>query len=252
MNILVVENERPAAEKMVKMLKKADRSINILGIIETVEEAINRLQVKPDPDLIMMDIQLDDGLCFEIFETISVDIPVIFTTAYDEYTLRAFKVNSVDYLLKPVDENSLLSALTKFRKLYYDQKDPFRRDFRQLINEFRNQYKSRFLIKIGEKFKSLMTSEISHFHINERSVFITDYSGKDYGIDYSLEQLQDMLDPRKFFRINRECIVNIDSIALMYSYSSSRLQLTLKNQQQSDLFVVSRDKVTDFKKWIDR
>jgi len=252
MNILVIENERPAAEKMVKMLKKADRSINVLGIIETVEEAINRLQVKPDPDLIMMDIQLDDGLCFEIFETISVEIPVIFTTAYDEYTLRAFKVNSVDYLLKPVDENSLLSALTKFRKLYYDQKDPFRRDFRQLINEFRNQYKSRFLIKIGEKFRSVITSEISHFHINERSVFITDYSGKDYGIDYSLEQLQDMLDPRKFFRISRECIVNIDCIALMYSYSSSRLQLTMKNMERSDLFVVSRDKVTDFKKWIDR
>ena len=252
MNILVIENERPAAEKMVKMLKKADRSINVLGIIETVEEAINRLQVKPDPDLIMMDIQLDDGLCFEIFETISVDIPVIFTTAYDEYTLRAFKVNSVDYLLKPVDENALLSALGKFKKLHYDEKDPFKKDFRQLINEFRNQYKSRFLIKFGEKFRSVITSEISHFHINERNLFLTDYNGKDYGIDYSLEQLQDMLDPRKFFRINRECIVSIDSIALMYSYSSSRLQLTLKNQQQSDLFVVSRDKVTEFKKWVDR
>jgi DNA-binding LytR/AlgR family response regulator len=98
----------------------------------------------------------------------------------------------------------------------------------------------------------VVTSEISHFHINERNLFLTDYNGKDYGIDYSLEQLQDMLDPKKFFRINRECIVSIDSIALMYSYSSSRLQLTLKNQQQSDLFVVSRDKVTDFKKWVDR
>jgi DNA-binding LytR/AlgR family response regulator len=252
MNILIIENERPAAEKMVKMLKKANRSINVLGIIETVEEAINRLQVKPDPDLIMMDIQLDDGLCFEIFETISVDIPVIFTTAFDEYTLRAFKVNSVDYLLKPVDEKSLLSALAKFKKLHYDDRDPFKKDFRQLINEFRSQYKSRFLIKIGEKFRSVVTSEISHFHINERSLFLTDYNGKDYGIDYSLEQLQDMLDPKKFFRINRECIVNIDSIALMYSYSSSRLQLTLKNIEKSDLFVVSRDKVTDFKKWADR
>ena len=129
MNILVIENERPAAERMVKMLKKADRSINVLGIVETVEEAINRLQVKPVPDLIMMDIQLDDGLCFEIFETISVDIPVIFTTAFDEYTLRAFKVNSVDYLLKPVDENSLLSALAKFKKLYYDDRDPFQKRF---------------------------------------------------------------------------------------------------------------------------
>jgi two-component system, LytTR family, response regulator len=252
MNTLIIENEVPAAEKLVKMLKKADRSINILGIVETVEEAINRLQMKPEPDLILMDIQLDDGLCFEIFETINVDVPVIFTTAYDEYTLKAFKVNSIDYLLKPVDENSLLSALAKFRKLHYDDKDPFKKDFRQLINEFRNQYKSRFLIKIGEKFRSLPAGEISHFRINERSVFLCDIQGKDYGIDYSLEQLQNMMDPRKFFRINRECIVNIDSIALMYSYSSSRLQLTLKNMDKSDLFVVSRDKVADFKKWIDR
>ena len=252
MNVLVVENERPAADRIVKMLKKEDRSINILGIAETVEDTINRLQMKPEPDLILMDIQLDDGLCFEIFETISVDIPVIFTTAYDEYTLKAFKVNSIDYLLKPVDEEALSAALGKFRKLHYDNKDPFRKDFRQLINEFRNQYKSRFLIKIGEKFRSVTTPEISHFHIAERNVFLSDYHGKDYGIDYSLDQLQEILDPRKFFRINRECIVNIDSISLMYSYSSSRLQLTLKGREQNDLFVVSRDKVADFKKWIDR
>lgn len=252
MNILIIENEFPAADRLIRMLKKADKSINILGTVETVEDAINRLQMKPDPDLILMDIQLDDGLCFEIFETISVDTPVIFTTAYDEYTLKAFKVNSVDYLLKPVDEPSLISALAKFRKLHYDDKDPFKKDFRQLINEFRNQYKSRFLIKIGERFRSVQTGEISHFHISERSVFLSDFQGKDYGIDYSLEQLQSMLDPRKFFRINRECIVNIDSIVMMYSYSSSRLQLTLKNKEKNDLFIVSRDKVPEFKKWIDR
>jgi DNA-binding LytR/AlgR family response regulator len=252
MNILIVENEIPAAERLIRMLKKTDKSIAVMGIVETVEEAINRLQMKPEPDLILMDIQLDDGLCFEIFETINVEIPVIFTTAYDEYTLRAFKVNSVDYLLKPVDENALLSALGKFKKLHYDEKDPFKKDFRQLINEFRNQYKSRFLIKIGEKFRSVPAGEISHFYINERSVFLSDLQGRDYGVDYSLEQLQSILDPRKFFRINRECIVNIDSIALMYSYSSSRLQLTIKNMDKNDLFIVSRDKVADFKKWIDR
>ncbi len=252
MNVLVIENELPAAEKLVKLLKKADRSITVTGVIETVEEAINRLQMRPLPDLIMMDIQLDDGLCFEIFETISVDTPVIFTTAYDEYTLKAFKVNSVDYLLKPIDEKSLVIALEKFKKLYYNDKDPFKRDFRQLINEFRNQYKSRFLIKIGEKFRSVTASEISHFHISERNVFLCDLQGKDYGVDYSLDQLQDVLDPRKFFRINRECIVNIDAISLMHSYSSSRLQISLKNMEKNDLFVVSRDKVSDFKKWIDK
>ena len=251
MNVLVVENEHPAADKIVRLLKKLDKSIVVMDVIETVEEVINRLQENPQPDLILMDIQLDDGLCFEIFDTVNVDIPVIFTTAYDEYTLRAFKVNSIDYLLKPVDEEALRSALVKFKKLNAD-KDPFRRDFRQLIHEFRNQYKSRFLIRIGDKFRSVPAVEISHFHITERSVFLSDFNGRDYGVDYSLDHLQEMLDPRKFFRINRECIVNIDSISLMYSYSSSRLQLTLKDQEQNELFVVSRDKVADFKKWIDK
>ncbi|MGD0754370.1 MAG: LytTR family DNA-binding domain-containing protein [Bacteroidales bacterium] len=251
MNILIIENEKPAAEKLVRLLVKIDPSITILGVIETVEGTINRLQEKPLPDLILMDIQLDDGVCFEIFESSKVDIPVIFTTAYDEYTLKAFKVNSIDYLLKPIDEGLLKSALAKFKKLYADN-DPFKKDFKQLLFEFRNQYKSRFLIKIGEKYKSVPAGEISHFYINERNVFLNDNQGKDCGVDYSLEQLQTMLDPRKFFRINRECIVNIDAITLMYSYSSSRLQLTLKNREKSELFVVSRDKVTEFKKWIDR
>ena len=251
MNILIIENEKPAADKLIRLLMKIDKSINILGVIETVEGTINRLQENPKPDLILMDIQLDDGLCFEIFETANIEIPVIFTTAYDEYMLKAFRVNSIDYLLKPIEEGLLNSALTKFKKLYAD-KDPFQRDFKQLLFEFRNQFKSRFLIKIGEKYRSVPIGEISHFHINERSVFLSDLQGKDYGIDYSLEQLQTMLDPRKFFRINRECIVNIESISLMYSYSSSRLQLTLKNLEKSDLFVVSRDKVSEFKRWIDR
>jgi len=134
MKILIVEDEMPAAVRLSKMLKKIDRSISITGVAETVEEAINRLQVKPDPDLILMDIQLGDGLCFEIFETIDLEVPVIFTTAYDEYTLKAFKVNSIDYLLKPVDEKLLTAALDKFRKLHFDRKDPFRRYFHDLIS----------------------------------------------------------------------------------------------------------------------
>jgi DNA-binding LytR/AlgR family response regulator len=251
MNILIVENEMPAAEKIIRQLKKLDKSIAVLGVIETVEETINRLQEKPQPDLILMDIQLDDGLCFEIFDTINVDTPVIFTTAYDEYTLRAFKVNSIDYLLKPIDEESLKKALGKYKKLYTDN-SPYRTDFRQLLNEFRNQFKSRFLIKIGDKFKSVAVKEISHFHICERNVFLNDSQGKDYGIDYSLDQLQGILDPRKFFRINRDCIINIEAISLMYSYSSSRLQVTLKNGKNNETYIVSREKVADFKKWIDK
>jgi DNA-binding LytR/AlgR family response regulator len=251
MNVLIIENEKPAADKLVRLLNKTEKSANILDVIETVEEAISRLQEVPLPDLIFMDIQLDDGLCFEIFEAVNIDTPVIFTTAYDEYTLKAFKVNSVDYLLKPIDEMLLKSAVDKFKKLYAD-KDPFKRDFKQLLYEFRNQYKSRFLIKIGDKFRSVPTREISHFHIIERNVFLNDHQGKDYGVDSSLDQLQGILDPRKFFRINRECIVNIDAITIMHSYSSSRLQLNLKDRERSEQFVVSREKVSEFKRWIDR
>jgi DNA-binding LytR/AlgR family response regulator len=251
MNVLIVENEGPAADRLIMMLNKLDRNLVIQDVVETVEAAVHRLQEGPLPDLIMMDVQLDDGLCFEIFETIKIDTPVIFTTAYDEYTLRAFKVNSIDYLLKPVQEDVLKSALEKYRKLYAD-KTSFRTDFHQLLQEFRNQYKTRFLIKINDKFKSVTIKEVSYFHISEKSVFLRDMGGQDYGIDYSLEQLQSTLDPRKFFRINRDCIVNIDSISLMHSYSSSRLQLSIKNQEKSELFVVSREKVAEFKKWIDR
>jgi DNA-binding LytR/AlgR family response regulator len=251
MNILVVENEKPAAEKIIRLLRENDRTVLITGVLETVIDTINWFQTNPDPDLIFMDIQLDDGLCFEIFENINIEIPVIFTTAYDEYTLKAFKVNSVDYLLKPVDEKQLKAALEKFKKLY-KVKDPFRSDLRKILSEFRNQYKSRFLIKTGEKYRSVPTREVSHFHIRERSVFLADYNGKDYALDHSLEELQGMLDPRKFFRINRECIVSIDAITLMHSYSSSRLQLILKDKEKSDIFIVSRDKVAAFKKWIDK
>ena len=249
MNILIIENEKPAAERIIRLLGKIDKTIMVSGVLESVEDTINWFQINPRPDLILMDIQLDNGLCFEIFENINIELPVIFTTAYDEYTLKAFKVNSVDYLLKPIDEKLLKSALEKFKKLYTD-KDPFKSSFKQMLYEFRNQYKSRFLIKIGEKYRSVPTRDVSHFHISERNVFLSDYIGKDYGLDNSLEELQSMLDPRKFFRINRECIVNIDAIALMHSYSSSRLQLILKDKEKSDIFIVSRDKVTEFKKWI--
>jgi DNA-binding LytR/AlgR family response regulator len=251
MNVLIVENERPAADRLARMIKNADKGIKLLGIVETVEETINRLQDSPQPDLILMDIQLDDGLCFEIFETVNVDIPVIFTTAFDEYTLKAFKVNSIDYLLKPVDEDLLKAALAKHRKLYPDR-DPLRNDFRQILNEFRHQYKSRFLIRTGEKYRSVATKEIAYFNICERSVFLNDLQSKSYGIDYSLDQLQGILDPRRFYRINRECIVNIDSIAQIHTYSSSRLKLALKNEKENDIFIVSREKVAEFKRWIDK
>lgn len=251
MNVLVIENERPAADKICRLLRKIDSSVEIRGVLETVESSIIWLQENPSPDLILMDIQLDDGLCFEIFETIRVDVPVIFTTAYDEYTLKAFKVNSVDYLLKPVEESALASAIEKYRKVFSGRLSS-REDIEKILRDLSGQYKSRFLIKTASGYKSVPVNEISHFHICERSVFLKDKSGKDYGLDYSLEQLQKVLDPGKFFRINRDCIISIESISRITAYSASRLQLTISNEKDNDLFVVSRDKTADFKKWIDR
>ena len=198
-----------------------------------------------------MDIQLDDGLCFEIFEMIKVETPVIFTTAYDKYAIQAFKVNSVDYLLKPIEENALLGAMEKFNSLHFRQSLE-KNNLQLLFKEFSNHYKTRFLVKIGERYKSIPVNEISYFYISERSVLIKCYNGRDYGIEYSLEQLQKMVDPDKFFRINRNCIVNIDAISEMLSYSTSRLQLKLKNEEKSEAFVVSRDKVMEFKRWVDK
>ncbi len=251
MDILVIENEKPAADKLIRLLDRLDSTIRVLKVVETVEDTVNWLRINKSPDLMLMDIQLDDGLCFEIFETVNVETPVIFITAYDEYTLRAFKVNSVDYLLKPVDEGQLASAISKFRKIH-QEKATVRPDFNAIVQAFANHYKSRFLVKTGNKYRSVPVIEISHFHICERSVFIRDFQGREHGIDNSLDQLQNFLDPDIFFRINRDCIVNISSILLMHSYSSSRLHLTLKAGRENEEFVVSRERVPDFKKWIDK
>jgi len=252
MNILIIENEKPAADKLRGLLQKIDENIAIVGVIETVEGTVNWLQHNRSPDLILIDIQLDDGLCFEIFETIKVDTPVIFTTAYDEYVLRAFKVNSVDYLLKPIEEDTLRKALDKFKTLHFKLSGDI---LKQLFGEINKQYKNRFLIKIGLHYRSIQVNEICCFYILERATFIRTFSGKEYPIDNSLDNLQKIVDPDKFFRINRNCLVYINAISDILSYSSSRLQLRLNEKIRSineDYLVVSRDKVTEFKKWIDK
>lgn len=250
MNVLIVENEKPAIAGLSGLLIKIDPEIIIVGTTESVESTINWFQNHPSPDLIFMDIQLDDGLCFEIFESIKPDIPVIFTTAYDEYMLSAFKVNSVDYLLKPIEESPLRNAIDKFKSLHY--KNIVKSDiFRQLLNEINMGFKTRFLIKVGEHFKSIQVSEISCFYILERATFIRTSADKDYSVDYSLDALQKMVDPKQFFRINRNCIVNIHAISDILSYSSSRLVIKLKSDKAMYDLIVSKEKVREFKEWID-
>jgi len=250
MIVLIVENEKPAAAGLSRLIKKIEPGIIIAGITETVESTINWLQTNPSPDLIFMDIQLDDGLCFELFETVDLSVPVIFTTAYDDYMLSAFKVNSVDYLLKPIEESALKKAIDKFRPIHY--KEAVKNDLlKQLLNEVNKGYKNRFLIQVGEHYISVPDNEISCFHILDRAVFIRTFSNKDYPVDHSLEQIQKMVDPDKFFRINRNYIVNFNAIKDITGYSSSRLNIKLNNQPAEEL-IVSKDRVSDFKKWIDK
>jgi len=251
MNILIVENERPAAERLVRLLGEIDRDLVVTGIAETVEETINRLRNEPLPDLILMDIQLDDGLCFEAFENAGADIPVIFTTAYDDYMLRAFRVNSVDYLLKPVEESSLRQALQKYRSLH-EKAWISKEVLQQLVRDMNLGYRNRFLIKIGTRYRSIPVEEISCFRISGRAVFIVTTAGKEYDIDHSLDYLQKNVDPRIFFRINRDCLVNIHAIRDIQSYSSNRLKVTLNPDKPGGDMLVSREKVAEFKKWIDQ
>ena len=252
MNVLIIEDERPAADKLVRLLKKIDENINIAGITETVEATVNWIQSNPSPDLMLMDIQLDDGICFEIFETIKVETPVIFTTAYNEYALRAFKVNSIDYLLKPVEEESLRKALEKYKTIHFNTAGE---TLKQLFSDLNRQYKNRFLIKIGSHYRSVKSNEICCFYILERATFIRTFSGREYSVDNSLDFIHKTIDPETFFRINSNCLLNINAISDILSYSSSRLQIKLHDKIPSldeSYLVVSREKVTEFKKWIDK
>ena len=197
-----------------------------------------------------MDIQLEDGLCFDIFENCRIDIPVIFTTAYDEYALKAFKVNSVDYLLKPIDRNELKGAMDKFTIIHQSGSDYSKLE--SVIKQLQPQRKERFLIKIGEHYKSIPTSTINCFYINERCTFIFTDAAKSYPLDYSLDKIEQLTDSKLFFRISRDFIVNFYAIRDMIAFSSSRLKIILADWTEKGEIVVSRERVADFKKWIDR
>jgi DNA-binding LytR/AlgR family response regulator len=251
MRVLIIEDEHLAADKLSRMLHELDPHIQILATLESVSESANWLADNPAPDLIFMDIQLDDGISFEIFEAVKITAPIIFTTAYNEYAIKAFKVNSVDYLLKPFAEEELRAAIDKYKQLHSGlniQSEKIDYLYRQLVKE----YKSRFIVKIGTHFHSVSIDEIACFFIRERATFIKTIVGKNLDIDYSLDQVQKLVDPTRFFRINRNYVINIDSISDIISYSSNRLKIVLKNFEHLDDLLVSREKTSEFKKWLDR
>jgi|WetSurMetagenome_2_1015567.scaffolds.fasta_scaffold25975_3 DNA-binding LytR/AlgR family response regulator len=250
MKVLIVEDELPASQKLIRLLQETEPGIVVLDILRSVEETTNWLISNQQPDLIFMDIQLEDGICFEIFEKCDLKTPVIFTTAYDEYSLKAFKVNSVDYLLKPIVPDELKNAIIKFREVH-NQKT----DFSQIVsflNQLKPRTKERFLIKIGEHYRSVPVSDINCFFIKERCNFMNVNEGKTYPVDYSLDKIEQMIDPKAFFRVNRNFIIRFSAINDIIAYSSNRLKIVLANWKENDEILVSRERVTEFKKWIDR
>ncbi len=250
MKVLIIEDEQPAAHKLIRLLEEADKQIEVIDVLASIEQTINWLAVHPGPELIFMDIQLEDGISFEIFETCKIQTPVIFTTAYDEYALKAFKVNSIDYLLKPIAPDDLKAALDKFNVLHRQQANYSRLE--SIISQLQPKTKERFLIKIGEHYRSVQTLSIHCFFIMERNTFIQTDTGKTYPIDYSLDKIEQLVDPGQFFRINRNFIVNFSAIQDILIYSSGRLKIILNGWTEKEDILVSRERVTEFKEWMDR
>ncbi|HVO72944.1 MAG TPA: LytTR family DNA-binding domain-containing protein [Ignavibacteriaceae bacterium] len=250
MRVLIIEDEAPASQRLIRLLNGIDRSIEIAGVIESVESSINWFIHNIHPDLVFMDIQLEDGLCFEIFEKIEIKTPVIFITAFDEFALKAFKVNSVDYLLKPVRREDLINAIKKYQQVHIKEEASSRLE--DLINKLAPKTKERLLIKIGEHYKSIQISDIICFYIKERCCFIYIGKGKSYTLDYSLDKAESFIDPKRFFRINRNHIINFSAIRDIISFSSSRLKIVISDWPDNDELIVSRERAADFKTWMDR
>lgn len=251
MNVLIIEDERPSARRLQRMLEKI--GISVTQLLHSVEESITWFHNNPQPDLIFLDIQLSDGLSFEIFENIDITSAIIFTTAFDEYALQAFKLNSIDYLLKPIDAQELEAAVQQYQKL---KPSPQRvqLDFEDikklLVNPVEREYKKRFTTKIGQHIKMISIDEIECFYSENKGTYAHTIEGRDYLLDTTLEQLENELSPKHFFRINRKFYVSIDAIKDIIAYTNSRLQLKLNNYKEQDV-IVARERVKDFKTWIE-
>ncbi len=251
MKVIIIEDEKPSARRLQRMLKTLN--IEAETMLHSVEEAVNWFQENAHPDLIFLDIQLSDGLSFEIFETIEIKSAVIFTTAYDEYALQAFKLNSIDYLLKPIDEDDLETAVKKYQERL-PKKQAVTLDFNDikklLVNPIDREYKKRFSVKVGQHLKLINIDEIECFYSENKGTYLHTTDNRNYLIDSTLEQLEEALEPHTFFRINRKFFVNINAIKDMVSYTNSRLQIKLNSYSEQDV-IVARERVKDFKLWLE-
>ncbi len=256
MKILIIEDEPLAAERLSDLILKLDSEIQILDVMDSVRESIEWFQNNDAPDMCFMDIQLADGLSFDIFEKAEVTCPIIFTTAYDEYAIQAFKVNSIDYLLKPVDLDGVQKAFDKYRGLVQQpstqQKVTDLNLIHQVMNMMNKTYKSRFIVKAGNHITSIPVSEILYFYSEHKTTWLKTQALKKHAIDYTLEQLEDLLDPKQFFRLNRKYLVAYPSIQSILTYSNSRLKVNLHDLPKQEQILISREKVGRFKEWLDQ
>jgi DNA-binding LytR/AlgR family response regulator len=246
MKTIIIEDEPLAAERLAWLLKQYDKSIDIMASLDSVEEAVAWLNTNPSPELIWMDIQLADGQSFEIFDQCVIDAPVIFTTAYDQYALEAFKVYSIDYLLKPIQPQALAQALQKWQRLSWFSPQ----SLEQIRAAFQPQrrYKSRFLVKVGDKMLFKAIEEIAYFYAEDKTVYLVSQENKRYAIDYTLETLESLLDPELFFRLNRKFLARYEAISEVRHYSNSRLKISLNPRAALEV-IISRERVLPFKQW---
>ncbi|HEV8515298.1 MAG TPA: LytTR family DNA-binding domain-containing protein [Cyclobacteriaceae bacterium] len=250
MNILIIEDEPQAAQRVEKLIEAIVPNVKIVAVLDSVKRAVQWFTSNPSPDLAIMDIQLADGISFNIFEQCKVKCPVIFTTAYEEYALKAFKVNSIDYILKPVDADELKAAVQKYQSLNAAP-EKMLESIGFAVQMLAKKYKERFVIKVGEHLKSFEANDIQFFFSMEKTTFGQTADGRKHILDFTIDQLEGLLDPAKFFRINRKYLVNVKSIQDMISHSNSRLKLILKTCDDQDV-IVARERVQEFKDWLDR
>lgn len=251
MNVLIIEDEKPAARRLARLLGELD--VEVSTMLHSVEEAIDWFRKNEHPDLIFLDIQLSDGLSFEIFDLVEVRSAIIFTTAYDEYALQAFKLNSIDYLLKPIDDEELESAVKKYQNLKPDQSQIIL-DFddikKFLVNPLEREYKKRFTIRLGQHLKIINADEIECFYSENKGTYAATKEGRNYLMDTTLENLENELSPQIFFRVSRKFYVNINYIKDIVSYTNSRLNIKLNRFNEQEI-IVSRERVKDFKLWLE-
>jgi len=255
MNILIIEDEALAARRLKTMVAAFDPSFEVMDILNSISSAVKWLQENPSPDLILMDIELVDGQSFEIFKQVEVKSPVIFTTAYDEYALKAFKVNSIDYLLKPVKEEELRASIRKFHDLKnrFGETTVGKINIQNLLHELKlapgNNYRDRFLIKSGDRFFPVEIDEVAYFFTKEKANFIKTHDNREFMVDYTLDDLEKAVNPKKFFRANRQFLVEHKSVTKMHLWFNSKLKVELKPKAEEDV-IVSRTKAAEFRQWL--